>query len=257
MSMKIRYIKQWLMVITCGLVLVVMAIAANSAGIKNSRHDLDWAAGYGDMGFWDPFNDYGEVCVYCHTPHGGDSIAPLWNRSLTTASFSMYDSSTIDTTIPGTPSGVSLACLSCHDGTIAVDAIINMPGKGYTPSGVPGDLDSWTPAASGHGKLSTTGDGFLNCSVQCHGGIVIAGTDFTPAALGTDLSDDHPISMTYPTPAQDPFFKTTAQVEGAGVKLFSNKVECASCHDVHDPANTPFLRKNNNGSELCTACHIK
>jgi predicted CXXCH cytochrome family protein len=257
MGVMVRHKKKWLAIITCGLLVVLMAIVANSASIVNSRHDLDWAASYGDMAFWDPYNDYGEVCVYCHAPHGGDASAPLWNRTMTTASFTMYSSSTIDTTIPNAPSGVSLACLSCHDGTLAVDAIINMPGSGNTPSGVPGDLDSWTPAASGHGKLSTTGNGFLNCAVACHGGIVISGTDFTPAVLGTDLSNDHPISMTYPTPGQDPYFKTPAEVNSAGLKLYDNKVECSSCHNVHDPANKPFLRKNNSGSELCTACHTK
>jgi predicted CXXCH cytochrome family protein len=234
-----------------------MAIVANSASIVNSRHDLDWAASYGEMDFWDTYNDYGEVCVYCHTPHGGTTEAPLWNRTMPSGPYNMYTSDTIDTNIPGTPSSISLACLSCHDGTIAVDSIINMPGSGLTPSGVPGDLDSWTPAASGHGKLSTTGDPFLDCAVSCHGGDVIAGTNFEPAALSTDLSNDHPISMTYPTASEDPYFRTPAEVESAGLKLYNNKVECSSCHDVHDPGITPFLRKNNTGSELCTACHIK
>ena len=136
-----------------------------------------------------------------------------------------------------------------------------MPGSGWSPSGVMGDLDSWTNPLdlNLHGKLSTTGDFAVDCAVACHGGDLWSGVSFEAAALSTDLSDDHPISMPYPTPAQDPDFETAADVVTAGLKLFggSNTVECSSCHNVHDPGYTPFLRKDNAGSALCYACHIK
>jgi predicted CXXCH cytochrome family protein len=78
--------------------------------------------------------------------------------------------------------------------------------------------------------------------------------------LTQNLTDDHPISMNYPTPAQDPDFNIPAQVTGVGgLRLFGagDTVECASCHNVHDPAVVPFLRKSNAGSALCKTCHIK
>ena len=34
-------------------------------------------------------------------------------------------------------------------------------------------------------------------------------------------------------------------------------VQCATCHNVHDNTNVPFLRVNNAASGLCLTCHIK
>ena len=39
--------------------------------------------------------------------------------------------------------------------------------------------------------------------------------------------------------------------------LFSNQVECASCHDVHDNTLGMFLRISNANSDLCLTCHNK
>ncbi len=80
--------------------------------------------------------------------------------------------------------------------------------------------------------------------------------------LGTDLSNDHPISMPYPTAAQDPEFKTPPDASrgwgGASkndVKLYGGWIQCSSCHNVHNPDTTPFLRKSNAQSGLCPTCH--
>ena len=69
-----------------------------------------------------------QLCIACHTPHGAkDSTdAPLWNHTLTTASYTLYDN-TVSTTLNATtsqPTGVSKLCLSCHDGTVAIDAFV-------------------------------------------------------------------------------------------------------------------------------------
>jgi len=89
-----------------------------------------------------------EVCVFCHTPHGAGFAAgagtanlasgmpPIWNRKINTdTQYLTYDqagSPHFDggTTLNGKIKGVSLACLSCHDGTIAFDALINLQGSG-------------------------------------------------------------------------------------------------------------------------------
>src|SRR4249920_2411127 len=81
-----------------------------------------------------------EVCVCCHTPHGGslkaaqDLRAPLWNRNLSTARYTMYDqvwSKSFEGKLnTGQPTGYSRLCLSCHDGTIALGSVINKPGSG-------------------------------------------------------------------------------------------------------------------------------
>jgi predicted CXXCH cytochrome family protein len=147
----------------------------------------------------------------------------------------MYNSSvsaTMDMTVAANPQGVSAVCLSCHDGTVAFDSLLNKPGSG---SGAP---VGWTWNAPGNTMTSTT----------------------SPSAmLGSDLRNDHPISVTYDA-SKDPAF--VAPVNGAvnGLPLYGsgkNQMECASCHNVHDNTNAPFLRVANGGSALCLKCHIK
>ena len=77
-----------------------------------------------------------EVCIFCHTPHGANpdvtGQVPLWNRLVRDDSYQPYTAPNMEGsgTDPGVPKGVSLGCLSCHDGTIALDALINLPGSG-------------------------------------------------------------------------------------------------------------------------------
>lgn len=98
---------------------------------------------------------------------------------------------------PGTG---SLPCLSCHDGQQAVDAIINMPGSGrYDPSGAPSTVfpGSWPNASGSHDGLSSTG------CLACHGPtpppFANTAANFTVAAIGTDLRNDHPVGVNFPT----------------------------------------------------------
>jgi len=65
--------------------------------------------------------------------------------------------------------------------------------------------------------------------------------------------------MSYPTPAQDAAFHTPPDpINGwPNVKLFAGKVECPTCHAVHDPGIQPFMRTSNAGSQLCLTCHSK
>ena len=64
-----------------------------------------------------------EICVPCHTPHDADATvsgAPLWNHEVTAATFTLYSTTTLDATI-SQPSSSSKLCLSCHDGTVALE----------------------------------------------------------------------------------------------------------------------------------------
>lgn len=161
-----------------------------------------------------------QVCAYCHTPHNAsttNSTTPLWNHEDTTATYTMYSSPSLDMTIAGSPAGVSLACLSCHDGTVAADQLLNYP-PGVTGPGI-----------------------------------------FTVGGIGTDLSNDHPISLTY-NATLDTDFVAPVGSQVNGLQLFGgagDQVECGTCHSVHDNVNEPFLRISNAGSALCLACHIK
>jgi predicted CXXCH cytochrome family protein len=209
-------------------VFVIMAAAVAQAGVVGSKHDLTAATGLSAY----KTTGTNQVCVFCHTPHFSSSTAaiPLWNRSASGATYTMYNSSTsptINMTVAASPQGVSAACLSCHDGTVAFDSLLNKPGSG-----------TWAWNGVGNMMTSTT----------------------SPAAmLGTDLRNDHPISVTYDA-SQDPAFVAPAGGAVNGLPLFGagkNQVECASCHNVHDNTNAPFLRTTNGGSALCLKCHIK
>lgn len=215
----------------------------SGASVVGSKHDLSTAGA--------PSSD--EVCAYCHTPHHANSsilggTAPLWNRAVdTTKVFTVYSSPTMNTT-PGNPNGsISVLCLGCHDGTVSTAVIIN-----------------GLPVSDKHEIILAPGTGpdrypdkvtWPNCQ-RCHPDIY----GEPPAKWqGTDLSNDHPIAMTYPTAAQDPKFKIPPSLATGWpqVLLYNGKVECPTCHNVHDPSIVPFLRVSNDGSQLCLVCHTK
>jgi len=239
------------------LLLVLVTQGVSAAGtIVGSKHDLSapFATGTGTD----------EICAFCHTPHGANADldndgaidsdhptrppAPLWNKIITTMSaYAMYKSDTLNANCDATPSPLSLVCLSCHDaamsglGTIGavnktdVHFLMNEPNRGgiFNPN--------------------------RNCEVPCHK----ADDPWTGFPefweVGPDLTDDHPISMSYPTPDIDPdfFIPPDPQRGWSDVKLFMGRVECPSCHNPHDPTNVPFLRKTMANSALCTTCHNK
>ncbi|MDZ4164840.1 MAG: cytochrome c3 family protein [Smithellaceae bacterium] len=207
-------------------IIFLCAIVARGASVVGSKHDLSTSS-------------TNSPCAFCHTPHFASAqiAAPLWNRNVKVVTYQMYSSPSIDTTIPGAPAGVSLACLGCHDGAAKQSkehSLLNAPG----PRGVP-DSNSWPNCQRCHPQMYT-------------GGLPVKW-------LGTDLRNDHPISMTYPTTAQDAgfFLPPDLQKGWSDIPLYNGKVECASCHNVHDPARTPFLRVSNSGSTLCYRCHNK
>ena len=272
----------------------------NESTVGNTRHNLTQrqTSGGGPAGAtMDSYrNDYGEVCVYCHTPHGANTTttAPLWNRTMKSNTYTTYTSMTIEGVV-GTPGTSSLTCLSCHDGTTAVDSIINMPGSGkYLKAQETAQSNtflnnSWTnssgPDAGIHiGLDPTPALGCLVCHSSAAGFVGAGATDFTVFALGTDLSNDHPIGVPYRglTAATDynattgttsklKFFDTDtdSRADKNEVRFYDTgdgfEVECASCHDPHgvpvgalgSKFNATFLRISNAASALCLTCHTK
>lgn len=114
--------KKMLAVTVAVLAGVGVAVLAQAAGITGSGHDL---SGMGTTG--------GEICIACHTPHNADTTvadAPLWNHKLTTANYTLYDSPTFSAKPSvSQPGGVSKLCLSCHDGTVAIDSFAGLTGN--------------------------------------------------------------------------------------------------------------------------------
>ena len=84
-----------------------------------------------------------------------------------------------------------------------------------------------------------------------------AGSSFV---LGTDLSDDHPVSITFDTGNSE--LASVANLEVNGIKLDENgRIQCGSCHDPHSDVNPKFLRKpfteGGYGAAICRTCHDK
>jgi len=154
------------------------------------------------------------ICIYCHIPHSATTDAPLWNR-LSSGGYINYQSSTSDAS-PGQLGAASVRCLSCHDGTIALGDLAN------SRTGIIDNLSSTT----------------LNGR----------------SGLGTDLSDDHPISIIYDSglSAKDPDLVHPANVD---LPLPGGELHCTSCHDAHDNTIPPFLHKSPLYGELCITCH--
>ena len=204
-----------------------------------------------------------EVCVFCHTPHGATQAdqggatlrGPLWNRRVPAgATYTPYTSSSLDAQaildgLNAQPGGSSKLCLSCHDGTLAIGNVNVLNG-------------------TANATIPMTGTG--------PGGVMPSGSGTTSGFtrfLGTDLSNDHPISVTFNSalaqrdgelravdasqrwPAgtgsvigvRAPGFKPLLPLEPTG-SGGAGQVQCGTCHDPHlreldaGKGNQKFLR---------------
>ncbi|MBI5647458.1 MAG: cytochrome C [Ignavibacteriae bacterium] len=219
----------------CIAALLFLAVFAGTAGaqITGSSHDFKNSTTY-------TWNTTGEICVTCHAPHNAaqKTQGPLWNHAVSTASYTMYDNTstgankttgTQNSTAPTSLGSASKICMACHDGSVGLG---NFGG-------------------------TTTNTTYLTGS----------------ALLGTALDDDHPISITYNSALAtadgelaDPS-TTNVTLYGASTPqgllkdhmLYNDKIECASCHDVHNKSgsSTSLLKKSNSASALCLTCHTK
>lgn len=195
--------------------------ASALGSIEETRHNLTISYNEQNGFFMDSVrNNYGAICVYCHTPHGANKQiqAPLWNRTINNSAYTIYDKPTTLMRPIGQPGPNSLTCLSCHDGTITIDSVLNMPGSGLAPGGVGAGsnystgtsniefLDRWRnntlglPSATKHFTLGpelAQGNVDDTCA-YCHDkgqGTVDAYSAFM---LGTDLRNDHPVGVQFP-----------------------------------------------------------
>ena len=213
------------------LVAIALAGLAStaSATITGSKHDFtDNGLPVGTDG------RAGQICIYCHTPHGtnpADPSLPLWNRAYSaTKTYTPYLAANLQSghaVLASNFSPGTRACLSCHDGSMTDVSIVYFNNQ----------MDISTGALS------------------------VVGLD----VLGTDLSNDHPIGMLYASPQMItpgqykakpttlPFFTSAGVVDNA-----AGFMQCSSCHEVHNQFNATFiLRQSNQGSQLCLLCHDK
>jgi len=264
---------QGLLLVALGLVVVAPAAAYTGSytpgdGINGTPHDIprvDTGMAYEP----NPNDGLQRICIYCHAPHntyklspanGGPAVnvgagpmapdpfdyLPLWNHELTEnyLFYTMYQNG------PGapqtgpkasqaiqngmTPGSVSLLCLSCHDGSVAVNSYGNTA----------------QPVSSRSG-----------------GGLTLNGTGYQ---IGKDnyLGNHHPIGFDYDAVAAvDTEIRSadSSDLGGAGLVrehlygVGSNLMECATCHSVHNKGNTGemLLWRSDTKSQLCLTCHDK
>ena len=259
-----------------------LAAGTASAQIIGSQHDLGTGGGAQET---TPLT--GEVCVFCHTPHGSatGASAPLWNKTLPSTTYTRY-SSLGTATLDGAeaPVGsVSLACLSCHDGTQAMDVVINAPGSGgWDNSGTqeidPGAIGAMVPVPAG-APIPMLGSDLRDdhpISIEYAGGACTGVfADCDPAAQATGDADFE-VAQYASINTQDQWWVDVSTVAVPGTPNVREKtdmllytrdftgtngpsVECSSCHDPHESVKQPvsFLRISNNNSDVCLSCHIK
>jgi predicted CXXCH cytochrome family protein len=150
-------------------------------------------------------------------------------------------------------------CLSCHDGlsSIAVGSVSGSPPQTLltTPGSGTGSV-TWN-SGGGFDKLGDFYDGWMNPLGPNIGNIVpdeVTGENTTDPI---DLSDDHPVAFDWVD--NIPGIKDSSNIFSAnGLRLFAGRMECSTCHNVHDNTTyKPFLRMSNDGSAMCLKCHDK
>ena len=233
---------------------------ARAEGIQNSAHDFS-AATWSDQ----------EICKPCHTPHNAldtNLTGRLWAHTLSTATYVYHGGGTSadGSTRPdgGTGSAgqsdfdiASRLCLSCHDGTVALDSFMGKEG---------------------------VSDGKFIGSDADHGA---ATANLGSGAVANDLTNDHPVGFKalykeYQQHGGHYSYKPAASVDTAGLKLVTSptavpagtldqngnpvtytnvpSISCVTCHNVHNGGPTGeegLLRITNQGSNLCLTCHDK
>lgn len=205
--------------------LALVAITAPSFGvITGSKHDFSTGTGTGS---WNSGTN--EKCNVCHAPHANADTqagSVLWNHTVTSKDFSgsLYTSDTLDATV-GVPTGTSKLCLSCHDGTVNLDAFAGAAGATTIAAGF----------QVGEGAAGLTQEHPISFSYS---------EALTAEGAGTTLAATTKTTAIGGTIDQD--------------LLIGGSVECASCHDVHNAQdNASLLQIPNTDSGLCLTCHEK
>ena len=219
-----------LFIIVCSGFCLLIPLLAFS-GVRDTKHNLS-VSGPGPA---QALEETG-VCKFCHTPHNASPAYPLWNHEVTTVNYYIHywsptlvsyaspeDAPPID--------GFSRLCLSCHDGTVALGALVSR----------------------GEDIIETIPD-FLTFGMEGY--------------IGTDLSGGHPISIIFDQAlvnlrnADPELLQLNWPIADKDVKLYRTQtgygVQCTSCHDPHGgkgaPDAPPFWRKPAY-DDVCLVCH--
>lgn len=237
-----------------------LAAPGFAAGVKGTPHDLSaLSPTAGPKAVTEK-----QICVFCHTPHDAYAGTTLWNHKLSDVTqYTLPTGPTQLSTPTNPPDGSSKLCLSCHDGTVALGAVL-LASQSNAPIAMQG---------AGPGGVMP--------------GVPIPGEHAGPN-LGTDLSGTHLISiavndqlindknaqfannqtsfrLAYPPPGDKVRLSLTGNLYKGLPGKDSKGVQCTSCHDPHDNTNGKFLVKpvtdnsqtslSLQGGTLCETCH--
>ena len=201
---------------------VWLALGASSgtAGtLAGSAHDFSTASWGG-----------GQICVPCHTPHkanAGVSAAPLWNHTVTTQVYTLY-ALLGGKAIMGQPTVGDKLCLSCHDGTVALDSYRGLTGATFVSAAnnLGTNLGVHHPSSFHYDTSLATANGSLFDPT----------TKLVTIGTGTQVK--------------------TGTI--GAILLSAGQVQCSSCHDVHNTFNATtknLLKMSMATSAMCFACH--
>jgi predicted CXXCH cytochrome family protein len=204
------------------MILFVCGTAQGKMSVINSPHNLSASGSFNAI----YFGAEERVCIFCHAPHNatpntilGGLPSPLWNHELSSATYQPYRSTTLKSAVSSAPTGASRLCLSCHDGTIALNNFggSQIVGSILLPPGKPSNLT--TNLSDDHP-------------------ISFAYNDALAGLKKGDLAFPENIS---------PVTKLDE----------SGSLQCTTCHDPHDNEFGNFLVMDNSptGSPLCITCH--
>ncbi len=245
-------------------VLLVVAFAIPSmasAAISNTKHNLS-STGPGSVHFTDTAAD---MCRFCHMPHNADTTqGTLWARAAPTgAAFTTPNATANGTPLPATNGALGTAsqkCLSCHDGTVALNTTVNKFGTVSTVAAA-NTIAGGNTTTVGNGVFLRGNLQYSNLNGQHPVGVPFAGqtgSSAVNAQYGTASSTGCQPGI--------PECVSGASGGGAYLKLFANgavfQVECCSCHEPHTEnvagANPFFLRVPTSvANGRCGGCHIK
>lgn len=162
------------------------------------------------------------LCNFCHIAHkfstesAGAPGTLLWNHTLSSATYSTYSSNYMTATVnvidPNDINNPSALCLSCHDGTVAVN--------------------------SNYAAVTGTGVAQLTVGAASGGAMVI-----NPA----DVNKQHPINFAYTAalattngalkpPASLNSVDANGEIPLFNVAGVQGTMQCATCHEPHQKA---------------------
>ncbi len=207
------------------------------------------------------FHSENDSCSFCHISHtidnsnGSAALTLEWNHDIpANATYKAYSSAMLKTRdLSGDLSTAnaffSMACLSCHDGSVAIGALYLMPDN-FTLN----NTTMATVAADGPSRLVGTNNDLSQThpvNFSYDSALTAADRGLWDVGFGTNVRQIGNTSLTAvrASLSRDPYGALQQPI------LFNGTIQCASCHNPHSQTNPPFLRVSAQDNKLCFKCH--